>query len=279
MFVYIRKRKIVKKRLYLEFNSMPEFVLINKSDKIFYKNNQEFIEAIPSLFKLCENNIIYLCLDPIKCKNISFDTVFDLSRTVGLNRLNDYGDIRFYKLIDEKPVFNDLIEEFISSKNFIINDNYNEEGNYLLINVKKELLGYKSEKDIIDYIAPFFLTDEKLKDVAITKYHYHNDLKSLIYTIYRHNNNINDIKQIVRGLLLEDSIFSNIDLIKNNYKKINDYLNKYSILELSFNKIKGIINQEFDYQMIAYYNLMEDYNYRIDKFDFREKKIYFKNVY
>ena len=63
------------------------------------------------------------------------------------------------------------------------------------------------------------------------------------------------------------------------YNNVNDYLNKYSILELSFNKIKGIINQEFDYQMIAYYNLMEDYNYRIDKFDFREKKIYFKNVY
>ena len=120
MFVYSRKRKIVKKRLYLEFNSMPEFVLINKSDKIFYKNNQEFIEAIPSLFKLCENNTVYLCLDPLKCKNISFDTVFDLSRTIGLNRLNDYGDIRFYTLVDEKPVFNDLIEEFISSKDFTL---------------------------------------------------------------------------------------------------------------------------------------------------------------
>ena len=279
MFVYSRKRKIVKKRLYLEFNSMPEFVLINKSDKIFYKNNQEFIEAIPSLFKLCENNTVYLCLDPLKCKNISFDTVFDLSRTIGLNRLNDYGDIRFYTLVDEKPVFNDLIEEFISSKDFIIKDNYNEEGNYLLINVKKELLGYKSEKDIIDYIAPFFLTDEKLKDIAITKYHYHNDLKSLIYIIYRHNNNINDIKQIVRSLLLEDSIFSNFDLIKNNYKKINDYLNKNNILELSFDKVNDIINQEFDYQMIAYYNQIEDYNYRIDRFDFKEKMIYFKNIY
>lgn len=269
----------MKKRLYLQVGSIPEFVLINKNEKIFYQNSQEFIEAIPSLFKLCENNTVYLCLEPTKCKNISFDTVFDLSKTFGLNKLNDYGDICFYKLIEEKPIFNDLIEEFISSKDFIINDNYNEEGNNLLINVKKELLGYESEKDIIDYIAPFFLTDEKLKNISITKYHYQNDLKSLIYIIYKHNNNINDIKQIVRSLLLEDSIFSNIDLIKNNYKKINDYLNKNNILELSFEKIKEIINQEFDYQMIAYYNLIEDYNYRVDRFDFKEKKIYFKNIY
>ena len=208
----------MKKRLYLLSESFPEYAVIyrqNKKEKITYENFEKFKQDIPQLLELCKENNVFLLLDPLKCKNLDFKTVFGFFKQIGLNRLNDYGDIGFYTLDGDNPIFTDLLEEYINSHTFNDGD-YSFESEKLLNKIKNELLGIDYNEKVVNKVSKYFLTDEKLKAIANKKYNCKSNLKSIIYKIYLETKNENDIKQIVRELLLEDEIFSRLNIIDKN---------------------------------------------------------------
>ena len=162
----------MKKRLYLLSESFPEYAVIyrqNKKEKIIYENFEEFKHDIPRLLGLCKESNVFLLLDPIKCKNLDFKTVFGYFKQIGLNRLNDYGDIGFYTLDGDNPIFTDLLEEYINSHTFN-DDDYSFESEKLLNKIKNELLGIDYNEKVVNKVSKYFLTDEKLKAIANKKY-------------------------------------------------------------------------------------------------------------
>ncbi len=271
----------MKKRLYLLSESFPEYAVVyrqNKKEKITYENFEEFKHDIPQLLELCKENNVFLLLDPLKCKNLDFKTVFGFFKQIGLNRLNDYGDIGFYTLDGDNPIFTDLLEEYINSHT-LNNDDYTFESEKLLNKIKNELLGIDYNEKVVNKVSKYFLTDEKLKVIANKKYNCKCNLKSIIYKIYLETKNENDIKQIVRELLLEDEIFSRLNIIDKNYELIGKYLSENYTNCLSFKEIEKIINDDFNYQMILYYNYLENYGFYVKYFDFVNDKVVFGIVY
>lgn len=195
-----------------------------------------------------------------------------------MNRLNDYGDIGFYTLDGDNPIFTDLLEEYINSHTFN-DDDYSFESEKLLNKIKNELLGIDYNEKVVNKVSKYFLTDEKLKAIANKKYNCKSNLKSIIYKIYLETKNENDIKQIVRELLLEDEIFSRLNIIDKNYELISKYLSENYTNCLSFKEIEKIINDDFNYQMILYYNYLENYGFYVKYFDFVNDKVVFGIVY
>ena len=195
-----------------------------------------------------------------------------------MNRLNDYGDIGFYTLDGDNPIFTDLLEEYINSHT-LNTDDYTFESEKLLNKIKNELLGIDYNEKVVNKVSKYFLTDEKLKAIANKKYNCKSNLKSIIYKIYLETKNENDIKQIVRELLLEDEIFSRLNIIDKNYELISKYLSENYTNCLSFKEIEKIINDDFNYQMILYYNYLENYGFYVKYFDFVNDKVVFGIVY
>ena len=276
----------MKERLYLLYGSIPEYVIINKDgkkEKIVYNSFDEFRENINILIKLCNDCDVFIFLDPLKCKNISFNTIYGFYKQIGLNRLNDYGDIGFYKINNsatehfyeldgDKLVFDDILGNYIKNKKNIdiINDSDEER---LMNNIKDKLLGIDANKKVVNYVSRYFLTDEKLKDIGKSRYNCSENLKSIVYTIYKENNNENDIKQIIRELLLEDEMFKKLEKFKNNYLKLAYFLYENYTNKLSFKQLEEIINDKFDYQMILCYDYLINYGFYIKDFDFINKEV------
>lgn len=285
----------MKKRLYLLENSFPEKIVIENSDiteEYSYTNCDEFKKDIDNLFKKSNSpkTKVYLILNPSKCRNISFHTVFGFEQQIGWNDLSQYGDIRFYKCdTNDKEIFDDLLLNYIKQSNNNIelnkylNSDYEKKGNELLRVVIRELLDYSNDKNVVEHIEGNFLTDTKVSKVLSEEYNSYININQFLYEIYLVSNNYNDIRQIVRDLLIktENELVDYSD-IYDRYDSLSKYCmnmqNNYQG-SLTFSEIESAINAKFDYKMLIYYSLFEDFGFRFTSFDFDKQIAYFKNVF
>lgn len=143
------------------------------------------------------------------------------------------------------------------------------------------MLSYRTERDLVKYVEKYFLTDEILTNIWLNKYNMKTNIKSFIYGISVIFNNYNDIKQIIRNLLIEtDQIFTNFSPLHDKYKKLADYYRNNNFQNyLTFEEIEKAIEDKFDYRMLLYYQIFEDYGYRFSSFDFDKKIAYIKVCY
>lgn len=276
-------------------NSFPEKIVVTTDDittEYSYINCEEFKKDIDNLFRKSNEpkTRVYLILVPSKCRNISFRTVFGFEQQIGWNDLSQYGDIRFYKCdANDKEIFDDLLLKYIeqSLKNNelsqYLNSDYEKEGNELLRTVIRELLDYKNDKDVIEYIESDFLTDAKISKVLSEEYNSNINIKSLLYGIYLVSNNYNDIRQIVRDLLIKtEDVLVDYSDVYNRYDSLSKYcMNVKNDCQgsLTFSEIESVINTKFDYKMLIYYSLFEDFGFRFTSFDFDKQVAYFKNIF
>lgn len=289
----------MKARLYLLEGTYPSKVIIKNNQitkEYTYQNSQEFINDIDNLFEKSNNKDtrVLLLLEPSKCRNICADNVFGIFQEAGYNNLNNYGDIRFYQYDCENntEIFEDIYQKYIKeTNNELINKSLQKEldielvkkGEKLIKEIKCELLEINKNKDLVEYVQKDILTDESLNLIA-NKYNITStdNLKASIYAIYKTYNNQNDIKQIIRNwILLTEPIIKNNDFttLTPKFEIIAELCSSVDRKYLTFKEIEEAINDKFNYLMIIYNEILENYNYQITSIDFINKLIYFKPYY